>query len=382
MNNTAIGNVATISGGIGNLASGDVTTIGGGGSNTASGHYSTVGGGSYNKAHGWYSVVSGGGCDPRFPVDSNSVIGNYSVVPGGQANIVTGNFSLAAGRKAKANHNGTFVWADTTYTDFTSTADNQFLIRAGGNVGINTNSPASPLTVAGMIQTTSGGYKFPDGTIQTTASSGSISDADSIIGNEITDAANGTLNRSGSGTSGSPYKLSLNLSNTNTWSGSQSFIANTNFPSGIWNTSGNVGIGTTSPGLKLEVFGTAGVTNQSVPTRKLYMDYSSGTAKINLNTSSDNIALAILGSDKLVVNGATGNVGIRTTGPASPLEVNGIIHSTAGGVKFPDNTVQTTAYTGAEFKELAKQNSELRAEIEQLKKAIEDIKSQNNNITK
>jgi len=38
-----------------------------------------------------------------------------------------------------------------------------------GNVGIGTRTPTSPLTVAGMIETTLGGYKFPDGTVQTTA---------------------------------------------------------------------------------------------------------------------------------------------------------------------------------------------------------------------
>ena len=41
-----------------------------------------------------------------------------------------------------------------------------------GNVGIRTSTPGSPLTVAGMIESTSGGYKFPDGTIQTTSSTG------------------------------------------------------------------------------------------------------------------------------------------------------------------------------------------------------------------
>jgi hypothetical protein len=38
-----------------------------------------------------------------------------------------------------------------------------------GKVGIGTQTPTSPLTVRGMIETTLGGYKFPDGTIQTTA---------------------------------------------------------------------------------------------------------------------------------------------------------------------------------------------------------------------
>jgi hypothetical protein len=38
-----------------------------------------------------------------------------------------------------------------------------------GQVGIGTDTPTSRLTVSGMIETTLGGYKFPDGSIQTTA---------------------------------------------------------------------------------------------------------------------------------------------------------------------------------------------------------------------
>lgn len=40
------------------------------------------------------------------------------------------------------------------------------------NVGIGTASPNSPLTVAGVIESLTGGFKFPDGTIQTTAGGG------------------------------------------------------------------------------------------------------------------------------------------------------------------------------------------------------------------
>jgi hypothetical protein len=42
-----------------------------------------------------------------------------------------------------------------------------------GKVGLGTSAPTSLLTVQGMIETTLGGYKFPDGTIQTTAFSAS-----------------------------------------------------------------------------------------------------------------------------------------------------------------------------------------------------------------
>lgn len=40
---------------------------------------------------------------------------------------------------------------------------------------------------------------------------------------------------------------------------------------------------------------------------------------------------------------SSGNVGIGTMSPTSPLQVNGTIHTMAGGIKFPNNTVQTTA---------------------------------------
>jgi hypothetical protein len=46
-----------------------------------------------------------------------------------------------------AAHAGTFVWADSTNARFASTAQDQFLIRATGGVGIGTDSPEAPLHV-------------------------------------------------------------------------------------------------------------------------------------------------------------------------------------------------------------------------------------------
>lgn len=44
-----------------------------------------------------------------------------------------------------------------------------------GNVGVGTTSPQQKISVAGTVESTSGGFKFPDGTIQTTAASGESS---------------------------------------------------------------------------------------------------------------------------------------------------------------------------------------------------------------
>ena len=85
------------------------------------------------------------------------------VLPAASTTPVTG--SGTAGQITKwAGFNGTsFTVGDSTITD-----------DKNGNVGIGTTAPTSKLTVAGTIETSLGGYKFPDGTFQTTAARGTI----------------------------------------------------------------------------------------------------------------------------------------------------------------------------------------------------------------
>ena len=47
-------------------------------------------------------------------------------------------------------------------------------ILSSGNVGIGTTAPGQKLTVVGTIESTLGGIKFPDGTIQATAASAGL----------------------------------------------------------------------------------------------------------------------------------------------------------------------------------------------------------------
>ena len=115
---------ATISGGGHNTASGVEATVGGGYNNTASGEDATVAGGLNNTASGENATVTGR--------SANNASGGAATVSGGDANTASGNFSFAAGRRAKAEGNGSFVWADATDADFTAAGANTFRVRATG----------------------------------------------------------------------------------------------------------------------------------------------------------------------------------------------------------------------------------------------------------
>ncbi|MBI1926135.1 hypothetical protein HYR99_18020 [Candidatus Poribacteria bacterium] len=65
------------------------------------------------------------------------------------------------------------------FTDAT-TLGNSSIYETSGNVGIGTTTPGEKFTVAGTVESTSGGFKFPDGSIQTTAATGGGGDITAV----------------------------------------------------------------------------------------------------------------------------------------------------------------------------------------------------------
>ncbi len=152
--NNALNQYATIAGGGYNEATARSSTVGGGIDNSATDSAAVVCGGGNNVARGKFSAVVGGGGDYGTQ-DSNAALapysfvgggvqnvahGDYSTIPGGRQNITEGDHSFAAGRRARALHNGCFVWADAMNSDFSSDRENEFAVYASNGFRVYANN--------------------------------------------------------------------------------------------------------------------------------------------------------------------------------------------------------------------------------------------------
>jgi len=202
--NTASSSASTVGGGANNTANGANSTIAGGSSNTASGEHSTVGGGFANDAVGLRSTVSGGDNNTATGGQStvvggffNWATGQSSTAGGGDFNCAGGDFSWAAGIGARTRHGnepgdgacfgspnsgdgngdeGSFVWAGSMGSIFTSTGPNQFGVRTAG-VFFGAVNAASVLLPAGRFINTASGAHLTTGGTWTNASSRTLKTA-------------------------------------------------------------------------------------------------------------------------------------------------------------------------------------------------------------
>jgi hypothetical protein len=152
----------TISGGMDNFMDENYGTIAGGISN----RIDWVGGSSGNVIGGGKGNVMATGFFPFNGARGHSVIGggffnriesSFASIPGGLSNYVGGHFALAGGRRAKAAHQGAFVWADGTDKDFLSTVENSFSVRSVGGARFVTAVDGTGDPIAGVELPAGGG---------------------------------------------------------------------------------------------------------------------------------------------------------------------------------------------------------------------------------
>jgi hypothetical protein len=179
---------------------------------------------------------------------------------------------------------------------FLTSNSERMRITAAGNIGIGTTSPSEKLTVQGNIYASQGGFI-----------------AYRTDGGTGLDVNGGDL-------------------------GPGSFIARfkdySNNDKVVIKGNGNLGIGTTTPSTKLDVYSTESgnwtttFINGSTGGHQIYTGYNNGTTRYGVfiqggGNDSNSLDLAVDG--KFVVRG-DGNVGIGTTSPVANLSVVGTVN--------------------------------------------------------
>ena len=172
-----------------------------------------------------------------------------------------------------------------TNTNTEATPSEKMRITAAGNVGIGTTSPATSLQVNGTTRATR------------INSTGGVVDFDAQTGNNFIQVA------------------SSNMS-----------FANNGAVNAYISSSGNVGIGTTSPSQKLEINSTGTdnfikyttTSTGTTGTDGLLIGIANSNETYILNYESSPIKIFTAGSERMRID-ASGNVGIGTTSPSAPL---------------------------------------------------------------
>ncbi|MGD9690009.1 MAG: hypothetical protein AB7K52_10190 [Phycisphaerales bacterium] len=195
----------------------------------------------------------------------------------------------------------------------------------GVNVGIGTAPGASRLTVAGRIESTAGGFRFPDGTVQTTATlpgpQGPTGPAgpQGATGPQGAPGATGATGPQGfTGAAGPAGAFALNGSGH-----------------AIFNTAGNVGIGTTLPIARLAI---AAPSSSNLPMSLTSPNTSSTLLQI-LNNSEP-----VINSWTVGVTGSANAAGARKfqiAGNVAGSTVPGITIDPTGNVGIANNSPQS-----------------------------------------
>ncbi|MBI2810786.1 MAG: hypothetical protein HYX67_08170, partial [Candidatus Melainabacteria bacterium] len=216
-------------------------------------------------------------------------------------------------------------------------------VTAGGNVGIGTATPSQKLTVAGVIESTVGGVKFPDGSVLTSAVVGSASGFSGALSGDVTGPQGGTVVSKVGTATASEVVSGVNLANAATAASQANKIvlrdAAGNFSAATItgalagnaatasyaSTAGNANTVTTNANLTGPITSAGNATSINSQT-------GTGTVFV-MNTTPALSGATLNGTTTLAGSGvwsSTGRVGIGTPSPLGGLTVsNGVSNVTA-----------------------------------------------------
>src|SRR6266478_1524268 len=202
------------------------------------------------------------------------------------------------------------------YENGAAVASKSFVMSSGGNFGIGTGVPTQKLSVTGMIQSTTGGFMFPDGSVQATAGGGgTISAVNTAAGSGLMGGAtSGAANLSLIKTCGSGQVLQ--------WNGAAWVCASV----GGGGTVTNVGSGLGLTGGPITTSGTLAIDPAVVPQLSTANNFTN-TQSVTASTTASNTA--IVGA----VQGGSSPIAFAFT-PATvpPVAVGAIATATTGNV--------------------------------------------------
>ena len=268
--------------------------------------YQGVGAGSGNYVSFYSDVSSWSDLGEGFNyIPENGRVGIGTTSPGVKLEVSGDHIRLSDAYSLQWVNANNRIYNQSNATVFVNNASESMRITSAGNVGVGTTSPGKTLTVD---TTSSNAFE-----IRRSGTRRILSDATSSNGGFIYTGSLG--NKWALGTSGNDFRL---------YDGS--YLGDGDVRLHVNGSNGNVGIGTSSPGHKLSISGGNAQISHTEPTL-FFNDTTTGHDDWKIYADWDKFYIQQYVGDSSystrLMSDASGNIGIGTTSPGHPLQVEG-----------------------------------------------------------